>query len=166
MLHDEPRNLCLFTVGINVAFRANELIALDIDHVEHLKPGDVLDTKQRKTQTYRQVILNETAYNSIQIWLAVRPESESRALFVGQRGRLTTPSVHRLVKFWCKNVGLRGNYGSHSLRKTWGYMQRKYGKASETLISEAYGHASVKQTRAYLGIQSEEISNLYESMEL
>ena len=153
-------------MGINVAFRASELIALDLDHVAHLKPGDVLDFKQQKSQKYRQVVLNDTAYNVIQVWLAVRPESESRALFIGQRGRLTIQSVHRLVKLWCKNVGLQGNYGSHTLRKTWGYMQRVHGNVSEILISEAYGHSSVKQTRAYLCIQSEEILSLYESMEL
>ena len=37
---------------------------------------------------------------------------------------MTVSSVHRLVKSWCRDIGLKGNYGSHSLRKTFGYHQR------------------------------------------
>lgn len=166
LLDRQPRNLALFTLGINVAFRANELLALNVDDVAHLAAGDVLDLKQKKTKKYRAVIINKTAHHAIQQWLAVRPDSDSPALFPSRLGeRLTVPSVHRLVKMWCKHVGLRGNYGSHTLRKTWGFMQREAG-VSETLISEAYGHGSVMQTRAYLGVQSEEVASLYELLEL
>ncbi len=166
LLADQPRNLTLFTLGINVAFRANELVALDVADVAHLPVGGVLDHKQKKTKKYRAVIINETAHTAIHQWLAVRPPSDSPALFPSQRGeRLTVPSVHLLVKTWCKNVGLRGNYGSHTLRKTWGYMQREAG-INEILISEAYGHSSVTQTRSYLGVQSEEVASLYELLEL
>ena len=166
LLADQPRNLALFTLGINVAFRANELVSLDVDDVAHLSVGDTLDHKQRKTKKYRAVIINQSAYSAVQQWLVVRPEAESPALFLSQRGgRLSVPSVHALVKMWCRNVGLRGNYGSHTLRKTWGYMQREAG-VSETLISEAYGHSSVKQTRAYLGVESQEVTNLYQMLEL
>lgn len=166
LLHDQPRNLALFTLGINVAFRANELVALDVGDVEHLAAGDVLDHKQKKTKNYRAVVINQPVYEALQSWLDVRTPSDSPALFVSQRGgRLTIPSVHALVKMWCGNVGLKGNYGSHSLRKTWGYMQREAG-VSETLISEAYGHASVKQTRSYLGVQSKEVRSLYQMLEL
>jgi hypothetical protein len=42
MLRDHPRDLCLFTLGINTAFRANELLALTVNQVEHLGQGDVL----------------------------------------------------------------------------------------------------------------------------
>jgi integrase len=166
LLDNNPRNLALFTLGINVAFRANELVALNVNDIDHLSVGDVLDHKQKKTKKYRAVIINQTVHKAIQDWLAVRPESDSPALFPSQRGeRLTVPSIHLLVKTWCKNVGLRGNYGSHTLRKTWGFMQRESG-VSETLISEAYGHASVAITRSYLGVQSEEVKSLYEMMEL
>ncbi|MCP4288090.1 MAG: tyrosine-type recombinase/integrase [Gammaproteobacteria bacterium] len=128
--------------------------------------GGVLDHKQKKTKKYRAVIINQSAHTALHHWLAVRPESDSPALFPSRRGeRLSVPSVHALVKMWCKNVGLRGNYGSHTLRKTWGFMQREAG-VSEILISEAYGHSSVTQTRSYLGVQSEEVTSLYELLEL
>ena len=36
LLRDHPRDLCLFTLGINTAFRANELLSLQVNQVEHL----------------------------------------------------------------------------------------------------------------------------------
>lgn len=46
-------------------------------------------------------------------------------LFNGLRGpaALKVPTLNNLVKDWCSQANLKGNYGSHTLRKTWGYMQ-------------------------------------------
>ena len=84
-------------------------------------------------------------------------------MFQGQRGKdaLTVPSVHRLVKSWCKSINLKGNYGSHTLRKTFGYHQRvTFGHDLATLV-EVFGHSAQKQTLDYLCIQADEIKNVY-----
>lgn len=67
-----------------------------------------------------------------------------------------------MVKTWCQHVGLKGKYGSHSLRKTWGYWQRLERGTAIPLLMEAFGHATQQQTLAYLGIQAEEIAQIYE----
>jgi integrase len=71
------------------------------------------------------------------------------------------PTVNRLVKTWCADVGLKGNYGSHSMRKTWGYWQRQNGADILNLV-EAFGHATQRQTMAYLGLQPEDVMKLYD----
>jgi hypothetical protein len=46
-------------------------------------------------------------------------------LFKGRKGAvLTDPSIYRLVKGWDWDMRLKGNYGSHTLQKFWGYHQR------------------------------------------
>jgi integrase len=65
------------------------------------------------------------------------------------------------VKTWCASVGLKGNYGSHSMRKTWGYWQRQNGADILNLV-EAFGHATQRQTMAYLGLQPEDVMKLYD----
>ncbi|MEM6484118.1 MAG: hypothetical protein AAF662_03930 [Pseudomonadota bacterium] len=45
LLADQPRNLCLFTLGINTAFRANEILSITVPQVAFLKAGDVLELK-------------------------------------------------------------------------------------------------------------------------
>jgi len=66
------------------------------------------------------------------------------------------------MKTWGQSVGLKGNYGSHTLRKTWGYWQRLERGTAIPLLMEAFGHATQQQTLAYLGIQSNEIAAIYE----
>jgi integrase len=161
ILADKPRDLCLFTLGINTAFRANELLAIKVEHVRYLEVGDLLTIKQRKTQKYRAVVLNENVVASIQSYLQRIPLADEAHLFTGLRGCLTVPTVNRLVKTWCASVGLKGNYGSHSMRKTWGYWQRQNGADILNLV-EAFGHATQRQTMAYLGLQPEDVMKLYD----
>ena len=46
LLRDHPRDLCLFVLGMNTAFRANELLSLQVGQVRSLLSGDVLSVKQ------------------------------------------------------------------------------------------------------------------------
>jgi integrase len=78
-LCDQPRNFCLFTLGINTAYRASELLSLKVGQVDHLRVGDRLDVKQRKTQKYRAVTLNNNGYDAIQNWLTYHPNPTAKA---------------------------------------------------------------------------------------
>lgn len=167
-LVDHPRDLCLFTLGINTAYRANEILSLTVGQVDYLEVGDLLDIKQRKTKKYRGVTMNRTVVDAVDQWLRVHRDPVNNAtLFPSQiTGQaLLVPTLNNMVKKWCAEAGLRGNYGSHTLRKTWGYHQRMKQKAALPLLMEAFGHTSQAQTLDYLGIQSEEIQELY-AMEL
>lgn len=170
VLHDRPRDLCLFTLGINTGLRANELLSLTVGQVDHLLEGDMLEVKQKKTGKYRSIPLNRKAISAIRFWLNAYPESHKSpesALFLSRTGNaLKVPTITRMVKNWAKDAGLKGNYGSHTLRKTWGYHQRIQMCVSIPLLMEAFGHTSQKQTLDYLGIQSEEIMDIYLRMEL
>ena len=162
MLSSNPRNLCLFTLGLNTGFRANELLSICVGQVRYLCPGDPLEIKQRKTKKYRQVRINRTAYQSIQDLLNWRETNDNEPLFMGKHGPLLVSTVSRMVKTWCERAGLKGNYGSHTLRKTWGYWQRMERNTPIPLLMEAFGHATQQQTLSYLGIQSDEIAAIYE----
>jgi len=165
MLRDHPRDLCLFVLGMNTAFRANELLSLKVGQVRSLLPGDILSVKQSKTGKFRQVTVNNTVVEAISLHLATNPLMDDEPLFMGKRGCLTVPTVSTMVKTWCENAGLKGSYGSHTLRKTWGYWQRMERGTAVPLLMVAFGHATQQQTLAYLGIQAAEIAQIYE-MEL
>ena len=167
ILADKPRDLCLLTLGINTGWRANELLSIRVGQVRGVEPGATLELKQSKNQKYRRVTLNRTVMDSIQRFMKQGGEelADNDYLFHSQRRPvLMVPSVTRLVKSWCAIVGLKGNYGSHTLRKTWGYWQYKRGTQLPLLV-EAFGHATQQQTLAYLCIQPREIQDVYD-MEL
>ena len=170
-LRDQPRNLCLFTMGINTAYRANELLSLRVGQVAHLSAGDVLDIKQSKNKAYRMTALNRPTIAAIGHWLAHHPKAHDGGapLFMSRHWRgesLSVSAVNLLVKSWCRDIGLAGNFGSHSLRKTWGYHQRVQNNTSVALLMCAFGHATEAQTLDYLGILSEEIKAIYMELEL
>ena len=161
ILQDKPRDLCLFVLGINTNLRASDLLNIKVNQVSHLQPEDELTLKETKTGKPRRINLNKTVVGSIQALLKDTEYSDQDYLFTGQRGRLTVPSVNRLVKQWTRDINLRGNYGAHTLRKTFGYHQRITFQRGVPELMVAFNHSSQRETLEYLCIQPEEIKSLY-----
>ena len=158
LLQDSPRDFCLFTLGINTNLRASDLLAITVDMVRN---EEELVLKERKTGKERRITLNTISQKAIQRLLDSREYDDDDRLFQGQRGPLTVPSVNRLVKGWCKAINLKGNYGSHTLRKTFGYHQRvTFGRGLPELMM-VFSHSTQKQTLDYLCVQPEEIKDIY-----
>jgi integrase len=160
-LEDHPRNYCLFIAGINTNLRASDLLQITAGHVRHLRAGDSFELKETKTKKAKRITLNNTVMSAMQRLLTSREYKDTEPLFLGRNGPLTVSSVNRLVKGWCEDAKLKGNYGSHTLRKTFGYMQRtKFGTDLPTLMV-MFNHATQKQTLDYLCIQESEIQDAY-----
>lgn len=178
-LAGKPRDYCLFVLGINTAFRASELLSIRVRQVRYVQPGDRLEVKQQKTKKYRSVTINASAHKAIQTLIAEKEKLALRKkipsildddafLFTGQRGTaaIQVSTLNNMVKDWCRRARLKGNYGSHTLRKTWGFMQRKKQDTPVPLLMQALGHATQRQTMEYLCIQEKEIENVYTALEL
>ncbi len=160
LLAGRPRDLALFTLGINTNLRASDLLKLTVGQVRDLKPMGEIELKEQKTGKRRRISLNKACVEAIQALLKAK---DDEPLFAGQRGTLTVPSVNRLVKQWCDQVNLKGNYGSHTLRKTWGYHQRvTFGRGVAELMV-CFNHSSERQTLDYLCVQPEEIKSIYQN---
>ncbi len=159
LLHDKPRDLCLFTLGINTNLRASDLLDIKVGQVRDV---DELVLKERKTGKHRRITLNKAVRSSVQGLLAGSDLEDDDYLFQSQRAdRLTVPSVNRLVKQWTGAINLKGNYGSHTLRKTFGYHQHKTFKTPLPDLMVAFNHSTQRQTLDYLCIQSKEQRDLY-----
>lgn len=162
LLSESARAYALFVVGINTAFRCGDLVGIKVGQVRGKLAGDEIVVKEEKTGKVRRVTLNEQTAFAIGRLLCETPDAQDDdQLFTGQRGRLTVSYVNRLVKRWVKGVGLSGQYGSHTLRKTWGYHQRVTFKASIESLMVAYNHSSQRQTLTYLCIQPDEMRAIY-----
>lgn len=162
-LIDHPRNFALFTLGTNTAFRGGDILSLDIGDVRDLKVGDILTLKEQKTSKRRSVTVNAAVHSALgRLLETVEDLPDDTPLFRGQglRTRMTIETFGRLVKKWCKDAGLTGNFASHTLRKTWAFQNRKRG-ADILVIQKALGHSSPAVTMAYMCVQSQEMSDLY-----
>ena len=164
ILAGRPRDLCLFVLGINTNLRASDLLGITVAQVKDLAPGDELVLNEKKTGKTRRITLNKAAVAAIQALLSSAPYHEKDFLFKSQRAPvLTVSSVNNLVKAWCRAINLPGNYGSHSLRKTWGYHQRVTFNVSLPELMVCFNHSTQRQTLEYLCIQPDEIRAIYEN---
>jgi len=161
LLTDKPRDFCLFIVGINTNLRASDLLNLTAGQVRGLKPGDDIEIKEKKTRKSRRLTLNKACINAINGLLASRAYNDHDKLFQGQRGPITVSYLNRLVKGWAKALNLRGNYGSHTLRKTFGYIKHTVQGASLPELMVCFNHTTQRQTLDYLCIQEATIRNIY-----
>jgi site-specific recombinase XerD len=159
-----PRDLALFVISTNTAFRASDILSLNCGDVRNLKAGGCLKLKEQKTGNNRIVTINQLVIDALAALLAARePVDDDEPLFVGaKRGtRLTVSGYGRMVKHWCELAGLEGEYSSHSLRKSFGYTLRTQHKVDLAIIQEMYGHSSGRVTLKYVGIQAEELAAVY-----
>jgi integrase len=166
-----PRNYLLFVMGCNIALRISDLLSLKVKDVIDSK-GDIkiyLHIKEKKTGRPAKIYLNNTVKEALIYYLnkskGIDPDSY---LFKSERSnkRLDRVRSWGLIQEWTKAVGLEGErYGTHTLRKTWGYQARKQGLSIEQ-ISEKLGHKSVTVTRRYIGISQEEINQVEKEVEI
>jgi len=155
-LANHPRNHALFICGINMAFRASDLLTLKVGDVK----GDVIRRREKKRGKVREFYLNAAVKKAVAPLLVNRADDDF--LFPsGQTGyALTVEAFSTMVKIWCFRAGLKGSYASHSLRKTWARRKADEGEPIYK-ISEALGHSSEKITRLYLGLGVEDMKSLY-----
>lgn len=163
LLADRPRDLLLFTLGINNGLRIGDLLRLKVRDLKGLKAGQVLKVRESKTGKANVLMLNTTSYKLFREYLKALAPDDDDYLFKSNKGDnepISVPYASQLIKGWCREVGLRGNYGSHSLRKTFGCIQRKRFGVSWELLSARFNHASLATTKRYLGITCEEVNGI------
>jgi integrase len=163
LLKDNPRDLCLFTIGINTNLRASDLIRITVGMVRDLKAGEEMVLTEKKTKKERRITLNEDCIEAIQnlINSFKQPRKDDSQLFRGREGDIRPIGVNYLVNKWVKMINLKGKYGSHSLRKTFGYHMRVQHKVSIPILMQIFNHHSQKQTLDYLCVQPDEIKEVY-----
>lgn len=162
LLGDKPRDYALFTLGVNTNLRASDLLQIKVGQVRHLKPMEEFEVKERKTGKTRRITLNKTCVEAIHKLLESKDFSDGSPLFQGRINRpLTVPSVNRLVKQWTGAINLRGNYGCHSLRKTFGFHQRVTFNVGIPELMVCFNHSTQRQTLTYICVQPKEIKSVY-----
>jgi len=170
MLKDgkRPRDYLLFTLGINVALRISDLLALRVrkvlDHQGNIRES--LHIRERKTGKEKKIRLNRSAKEALEYYFSkVEVRDGDEFLFKSLRSDqpLDRVRANYLVNKWTEDVGLQGKFGTHTLRKTWGYRARKIGIPIE-LIQEKLGHRSPAVTRRYIGVTQDEVNDIEEKV--
>ena len=154
-----PRDHLLFIMGINNGLRAGDLVKLKVKQVRYLKVGHTLTIKESKTGKDNILVINKTVYKALRNFLDLVQPDDADFLFASRKGdrHIQSQAVSKMVKKWTKAINLWGNFGAHTLRKTWGYVQRTVHGVGFEIICKRYNHSSPAITMRYLGIQDKEV---------
>ena len=163
ILAGKPRDLLLFVMGINNGLRIGDILCLKIKQVGHLKPGESITIRESKTGKDNILMVNKAVYKALRSHLEGIDADEEDYLFQSRQGSkkpLSAQRAHQMMKTWTRAINLAGNYGTHTLRKTFGYIQRtKYGTGFEVL-AKRFNHSSPAVTMRYLGLSSDEVNGI------
>ena len=150
----------LTIIGINVGLRISDILNLKHKDMQN----DSILLIEQKTGKRREIRINDIIKKSYKVYCNKLGQINSDDfLFISQKGGVfTSRQVNRLLQsiFTTKAK----NISSHSLRKTFGRrVWQNDGESERALImlSKIFNHTSVGTTRIYLGIQQEEIDDIY-----
>jgi len=131
------RDLLLFVVGINSALRISDLLELQVAHFTD-DQGQIRQRfwiKEKKRGKRQEVVINESIREVLEEYLAayrgIGEKPENFVFFNPKNNDFSHPIKRgqgwKFITSICREVGLLGNFGTHSLRKTWGYHARMSG---------------------------------------
>ena len=168
------RDLMLFAVGISVGLRAGDLLSLKWKDILD-DDGNIINSVsiiEEKTDKKREFELNNTAKKGIQAYLdSINDDINiDDYVFKSQKGgALTVESTHKIIKTTLKELNIKGNYGTHSLRKTWAYhmyINNSNNPMMLPYLQQMLNHSSQAVTLKYIGITKEVIKDFYNSVNL
>lgn len=166
------RNYMLFLIGLNTAFRAEDLLQL---RVKDVIKGYV-SIKENKTGKMQNFRMNKQLHDEILKYIETYELKHSDYLFMGQKKKdtykgktwnviypITRQNARLIFQKVAEAVGIDYKFGLHSLRKTFGYMYIKNGGNVITLM-KMYNHDEPGTTLLYVMWNKEDAESERESV--
>lgn len=159
------RDYLLFVFGINSALRISDILSL---RKKDVVTGEVTITEE-KTGKRKQFPLNGAIMAILADYLPTLNNDEF--LFKSRQANrngdkvISRQQAYTILTKAFKLAGINENCGSHTMRKTFGYWNYKQFK-DVAMLQKILNHSSPSVTLRYIGIEQDEIDNMYNSFEL
>lgn len=152
------RDLLLFTLGINTNLRISDLLSLTREDID----GNQIVIKESKTGKTKRIHLGDKTLKAITPLLPA-----SGYLFPSRKGDkpITRTQAWRILNAAAERAGLTIAFGTHSMRKTFAYHAYKQG-VELALLMRILNHSSQRETLRYIGIETDDITNIYDTVQL
>ena len=147
------RNYMLILVGLNTAFRAEDLLQLRVCDL-----NGYISIKENKTGKMQNFKMNKDFKKEVDEYVQRFNLGRYEYMFMGQKtivdGKpyalpINRQQGHRIVSTAGKAIGIQFVFGLHSLRKTFGYQYINSGGQILTLM-KMYNHDSPDVTLRYV----------------
>jgi integrase/recombinase XerC len=158
-----PRDFSILQLFLQTGIRVSELIAIMLEDAD-------INTRilkvHGKGNKEREIPLEKKSVQALKSWLAVRPDSQDRHLFLNYSGEgLSIRGVRKIVDKYLKKAGITKQISCHGLRRTFG--SAKAGKGMNAFqLQKLMGHARITTTIEYVEIGQEELRRAQEATSL
>ena len=164
-----------FWIGVNSALRISDLLSLTLGNVRKADGTIVnkITLKEQKTGKTKEFPISDKIRAEIQAVIQYYClKDEDDPLFPshkkGESGRLKQIGrsyANQLITEATEMCNIKGNYGSHSMRKSFAYFAWQQG-TDVLLLMDLLNHSSPKDLRRYIGITQDQLNEVYLSVDL
>lgn len=162
------RAYILFCIGLATGYRGSDLVKLTIQDLKEAIEKESLDILEQKTINTRKVSFTRKAplgnklRNILKEFVEGREDSEY--VYSSRKGsgegkykqHIRRDSLGKEFKKAAIKCGINNiAVGTHTPRKTYGYIQYLEHDKDINYVQELLGHASIKATKSYIGIDDD-----------
>jgi integrase len=158
-----PKYGLLFKFGLNTGLRISDILPVRIEDIYKCNKvfKDYFILKEKKTGKEKKIKINTSLRKAINNYLETRLDSSSSYLFYSNKAdHISRIQAYRVLREAAEFCGIE-NFGTHSLRKTWGYWTYKMTKFNIGLIMDTFNHSSQSITLRYIGVNQDQKDELY-----
>ncbi|MDR3645266.1 MAG: tyrosine-type recombinase/integrase [Clostridia bacterium] len=160
----DPKYGLLFKLGLNTGLRISDILPLQVKDIfcENGEFRDYLVLKEKKTSKEKKIKLNKSIRKMLRTFVNEHNLLPDTPLFYSKKsgGHILRIQAYKVLKE-AADVCKVENFGTHSMRKTWGYWTYKASKYNIGLVMETFNHSSPTITLRYIGVNQDQKDELY-----
>jgi len=149
------RDVLLWALGISTGLRVSDLTGLTWGDLTGPDGGipETITVKETKTKQVRTINVLSIAREALEARRQEIRPAASEYLFPGRSGGpISREQVRRLVKEWCKECNLSGDYGTHTMRKAFATAAYQNSGGDPVATARVTGHRNPSQLLHYIGV--------------
>ena len=163
LLQRDKKYALLFKFGLNTGLRISDILPVRVSDIytESGRLKEYLVVKEKKTMKEKKIKINLALQRCLSDYIHANGLQRHDYLFNSQKGgHIGRIQSYRVLREAAEVVGI-DNFGTHSLRKTWGYWTYQLSQYNIGLIMDTFNHSSQKITLRYIGINQDQKDELY-----
>jgi len=160
------RDYVLFVLGINTGLRIGDILKLKVGDVR----GDEFTVTEMKTGKIKDVPINRSLRTALKPYIKGKPDEEflflSRKRDRKKKGRpIDRSTAYTIIKDAAIACGFKNNCGTHTMRKTFGYMHYKKN-GNIAALQKIFNHDKPLTTYIYIGLEKDYLDKTYMDLNL
>jgi integrase len=149
------RDYVMFMIGINTGLRISDILDLKVGDVK----GEHIRRREIKTGKGRRTPINRSLRKALDAYLKGKDDDEYliKSRQKNQDGEIKSinrSTAYRIINDAASHAGFKDNCGTHTMRKTFGYMHYQ-NEGNLAALQKIFNHDNELVTMTYIGLEDD-----------